>query len=89
MHSTPSYTKFTLARGKFKKIEAFASFKNEIWCMGLPNVNKLAKDNNGVKHRQDLFNRTVDAKGMKTKDSQELIPAFWTMIKNKNRPKKI
>ena len=35
-------------------------------------VDKLAKDKNGVNCllvRQDLFDRTVDAKGMKTKDS--------------------
>ena len=41
--------------------------------MGLAYVDKVAKDNNGVKYllvRQDLFDRTVDAKGMKTKDSK-------------------
>ena len=55
-------------------MKAFARFKNEIWCMDLAYVDKLAKDNNGVKNllvRQDLFDRTVDAKGMKTKDSKE------------------
>ena len=39
--------------------------------MELAYVDKLAKDNNGLKYllvRQDLFDRTVDAKGMKTKD---------------------
>ena len=48
-------------------MKAFARFKNEIWCMDLACVDKLAKDNNGVKHilvRQDLFGRTVDANGM-------------------------
>ena len=36
-------------------------------------VDKLAKDNNGGKYllvRQDLFDRTVDAKKMKSKDSK-------------------
>ena len=50
---------------------AFARFKNEIWCMDLAFVDKLAKDYNGVKYllvRQDMFDRTMDAKGMKTKD---------------------
>ena len=49
---------------------------------------KLAKDNNGVKYilvRQNLFDRTVDAKGMKTKDS---VRDILTMITKKNRPKK-
>ena len=65
LHSKPFYTKFTLAIRKFKQIKAFARFKNDFWCMDLAYVDKLAKDNNGVKYllvRQDLFDRTVDAK---------------------------
>ena len=84
--SKPSYTKFTLATRKFKRMKAFAIFRNEIWCMDLAYVDKLAKDNNGVKYllvRQDLFDRTVDAKGMKTKDSKKILRAFLTMITKK------
>ena len=72
LHSKDSYTKFTLAARKFKRMRAFARFRNEIWCMDLAYVDKLAKENSGVKYllvRQDLFDRTVNAKGMKTKDS--------------------
>ena len=72
-------------------MKAFASFKNEIWCMDLAHVDKLAKDNKGVEYllvRQDLFDRTVDAKGMKTKDSKETVRALLTMITKKNQPKK-
>ena len=90
--SKPSYRKITLATRKFKRMKAFARFKNEIWCMDLAYVDKLAKDNNGVKYllvRQDLFDRTVDAKGMKTKDSKETVRAFLTMITKKNRPKNV
>ena len=57
--------------------------------MDLAYVDKLAKENNGVKYllvRQDLFDRTVNAKGMKTKDSQETSKAFSSMITKKNRP---
>ena len=53
-------------------MRVFARFRNEIWGMDLAYVDKLAKENNGVKYllvRQDLFDRTVNAKGMKTKDS--------------------
>ena len=59
--------------------------------MVLANVDNLAKDKNGVKYRlvrQDLFDRTVNAKGIKTKDSKETVRACLTMIKKKNRPKK-
>ena len=47
--------------------------------MDLACVDKLAKDNIGVKYllvRQDLFDRTVDAKGMKKKDSKETVKTF-------------
>ena len=89
--SKPSYRKFTLVTRKFKRMKAFARFKNKIWCMDLAYVDKLAKHNKGVKNllvRQDLFDRTVDAKGMKTKDSKEIARAFLTMITKRNRPKK-
>ena len=59
----PSFAKYNLATRKFKRMKAFARFKNEIWCMNMACVDKLAKDSNGVKYlvRQDLFGRTVDA----------------------------
>ena len=81
-----------MAARKLKRMRAFARLKNEIWCMDLAYVAKLAKENNGVKYllvRQDLFDRTVNAKGMKTKDSQETVEAFSSMITKKNRPEKI
>ena len=73
-------------------MKAFARFKNKIWCMDLAYVDKLAKDYNGVKYllvRQDLSDRTVDAKGMKTKDSKETVCAFLSMNTKNNRPKKV
>ena len=91
LHSKDSYTKFTLAARKFKRMRAFARFRNEIWCMDLAYVDKLSKENNGVKYllvSQDLFDRTVNAKGMKTKDSQETVKAYSSMITKRNRPKK-
>ena len=60
-------------------MKAFARFKNEIWCIDVAYVDELATGNNGVKYllvRQDLFDRTVDAKGMKTKNSEETVRAF-------------
>ena len=92
LRSKPAYTKITFATRKFRRMKAFARFKNEICCVDLAYVDKLAKDNNGVKYllvRQDLFDRTVDAKGMKSKDSEETVRAFLSFITKKNRPKKI
>ena len=72
-------------------MKAFARFKNEIWCMDLACVDKLAKDNNTVKYllvRQGLFDKTVDAQRMKTKDSKGTVCAFLTMITKNNRSRK-
>ena len=90
-HSKAFHKKFTLATRKLKRMRAFAKIKNEIWCMGFAHVDNLAKDSNGVKYllvRQDLFHRTVNAKGMKTKHSPETVKAFSSMITKQNRPKK-
>ena len=92
LHSKDSYTKFASAARKFKRMRAFARFRNEIRCMDLAYVDELAKENNDVKYllvRQELFDRTVNAKGMKTKVSQETVKAFSSMFTKKNRPKKI
>ena len=92
LHSKTSYTRFTQATRKFKTMSVFARFKNEYWCMDPAYVDKMAKVNNGVKYlvvRQDLFDRTVDAKGMKTIDSKETVQTFSKTITRKNRPKKL
>ena len=90
--SKPSYTKFTLTTREFKQMKAFARFKNQIGCLYMAYVDKLAEDKNGVMYLpagQDLFDRSVDAKGMKTKDSKETVPGFLSMITKKNRPKNV
>ena len=75
-------------------MKAFARFENEIRFINFAYVDKQAKGNNGVKYllvRQDLFDRTVDAKGMKTKetkDSKETVRAFLTMVIKRIVPKK-
>ena len=53
-------------------------------------IDKLAKNNNGVKRllvRQDMFDRATEAKGMKTKDSEETVQAFLTMITKRINPR--
>ena len=72
-------------------MRASARFRNEVWFMDNAYVDKLAIKNNGVKYllvRQDLFDRTVNDKGMKTKGYQETVKAVWSMITKRNRPKK-
>ena len=92
LHSKPSYTKFTLATSKFKRMKAFARFKLFIWCMDLAYVVKLGRKNNGVSYllvRQDLFNKTVRAMGIQTKGSEETVRALLTMLTKTNRPTKL
>ena len=70
-------------------MKASASLKNENWCMDPAYVDRLTNDNKGEKYRlvrQDLFDRTVDAKGMKTEDSKETVRAILTMNTKKNQP---
>ena len=86
LHSKTSYTRFTQATRKLKRMRAFARFKNEIWCLDLAYVDKLANDNNGVKYllvRQDVFDRTMDAKGIKMKGAKDTLNAFMKMITKK------
>ena len=91
LQSKPSYTKFTLATRKFKRVKAFARFKNENWCMDLAYVDKLAKEKKSVKYllvRQNPFDRTAGASGMKTKISKKTVRAFLTMVTKENRSMK-
>ena len=50
LHSKASYKKLHLAAQKVKRMRAFGRFRNEIWCMDLAYVDKLPKENNGVKY---------------------------------------
>ena len=64
-------------------MEEFARTRNEIWFMDLAYNDKLAKYNNGVNHLLELFDRTVDAKEMKTKDTKYVFRSFLTQITKK------
>ena len=90
LHSKPSYTLFTLPTQKLKQLKAFASFEIETCCMDLAYVDKLAKNKNGVKCllvRPDLFDKTIEAKRMKTKDYKETVCVILTIITKKIDPK--
>ena len=89
-HSKTSYSEFTLATRHFESMKAFASLKNDFWCMNLAFVDKLAKEIYGVNYshvRQDLFHQTMDANGMTAKDSKETVRACSTMITKRTHPR--
>ena len=92
LHSKTWYTSFSQPTRKLRKLEVIARFRNEIWCLGLAFVDKLARDNNGVEDlhvRQDMFDGTMDARGMKTKVSNETLKTFSKMTTRRNRPKEL
>ena len=67
-------------------------FKSGSLVVDLAYVNKLAKENNGVKYllvRQDLFDRTVVAKGMEWKEIKGTDCALLAVITKKNQPKRV
>ena len=81
LFSKPSYRKYNLIRRELKRINAFAKIKKEIWFVNLAYV-ELNKDYNCVNSlltHQELFDRTIDAKGMKTKGSKDAVGAFSIM----------
>ena len=60
--------------------------------MDLAYVDELDNENNVVKCllvRQDMFDRTVDAEGIKRKQSKQTVHAFLTLITKNYRPKKV
>ena len=82
--------KLSLATRKFKRMKAYAIFNRRLWCMDMTIVEKLA-DDKGVKNLlvpQDVFDETVDAKGVEGRDSKESVQAFLNMIIKVNWRKK-
>ena len=89
-HSKPPFTKFTLATRKFTTMKAVSAFKIEIWCKDLAYVDKVAKNNTGVKYllvRGDLDDWNPEAEGMKTRHSSETVRIFWLWLQKRIDPK--
>ena len=80
-----SYTKYKTPTRKFNRLKAHAGHINEIWCMDLAIVDKLAKENGGIQHLLvcvDVFSRFVRVQPMKDKYAQTCLTAFNRMIKS-------
>ena len=70
LQTKTSYTKFGPPIRRFRRLQAFSKNINEIWCMDLAFVDKLASQNKGIKYllvAVDVFSRFVRAQTMKTK----------------------
>lgn len=92
LHGKPAYTKFRQATRKFKRLKTYAKYIDEIWCMDLAYVDKLASYNNGVNYLLvciDHFSRKVRVQPMKTKDAAATKRAFMKMLTKGHQPKKL
>ena len=75
-----------------KELTHLVVSKYETQGMDLEVVIKLFKNINGVKCllvRHDVFHNGLDAKRMKTKNSEGSVPAFLTMIIENKQPSNI
>ena len=73
-------------------MKGFPRFIIEIWCMDQTYFDNLTKDSIGSNYLlvcQGLLDRTVEAKGMRIKDSKEMVRAFSTMFTELNLSTKL
>ena len=76
----------------FRRLQAFSEYINEIWCMDMAFVDKLASQNNGVNYllvAVEIFSIFVRVQTMKTKYAKDTLQAFRKMISRKNTPEKL
>ena len=93
LQTKTSYTKFGPPIRRFRRLQAFSKYINDIWRIDLAFVDKLASQNNGVKYLlvavDVFFSRFVRVQTMKTKYAKDTLQAFKKMISRKNTPEKL
>ena len=63
----------------FHEFSCVSKYINEIWCLDLAFVDKLASQNNGIKYllvAVDIFSRFVRVQTMKTKYAKDTFASF-------------
>ena len=84
------YSRYTWVTRKFRRMKVIARSRNETWCINLAFVDKLSTHSNGVFYLfvgHFRFDRTHNAKWIKTKSSKET-DVFLKVGTKKNRPQK-
>ena len=82
LESKPSYTKYKNRIRKFPRLQVGARFINDIWCMDLAQVDKLANWNSNTKFLMvcvDIFSRFIRVEPMKNKSSATTKNSFIKM----------
>ena len=84
-------TKYKGFRKKFARLKVIAYDINEIWSLDLAHVDKLSKQNAGIKYlliAVDCLSRFLGVEPLKSKYATTTAEAFKQMIKHK-QPKKV
>lgn len=94
LHSKNSYTKFYVPkRSRFDRLPVKAFDINEIWCMDVAYMDKIALPNDGIKFLLvcvDVLSRFLRVEPMKSLSSQQAKEALVRMINKSNAtPQKI
>ena len=87
LQTQTSYTKFGPPIRRFRRLQVFSKNINEMWCMDLAFVDKLASQNRGVKYllvAVDVFLRFVRVQTMITKYAKDTLLAFKKNFSKKN-----
>ena len=90
LQTKTSYTKIGPPISSFRRLQAFSNYINEIWCMDLAFVEKLASQNNGVKYllvAVDIFFEICQSSNNENKVCQRHFTNFTrflekTLLKN-------
>ena len=91
LHGKKAYTKYKLPRRRFDRLNVIVKYIDEIWYMDLAHMDKLAKENNGVKYLLvsiDVLSRFVRVQPMKDKTAAAAKAALIKML-NTTKPRKI
>ena len=92
LHTKDAYTQFHIAYRKFPRLHVVAKAVNEIWCMDLAQMDKLAEHNQGVKYllvSVDVLSRFVRVESMKDKTALSTKHAFMKMMSSGPQPRRV
>ena len=94
LKTSATYTKFKPVRRKFPRLKVVSYGIDEIWSGDLAFMDKLAKENDGVKYLfvcVDVLSRFTFVQSMKSKTAAAAKEAFQKMLRSTNgrRPQKL
>ena len=89
LRSQPSHTKYGLFRKTYPRLKVIV---NDIWSLDLASVDKLAKNNRGVRYllvAVDCLSRYLRVEPLKTKYAKETTEVFKKKDENKTTKKSL